>query len=203
VAGPSSLEYNIAFARAHAERAYGKGHSWIRERVGDWIAVEEQVERRIKSFKSPTEPLTPGVLYVLTSTLFGTVLARSSILLRFTLPPTLFVASAFRFLPETTTNVSDYIYDLEKDHVPELARMQTELSRSASNGLRAVGEGWSASKRTVEAGVQKSVGWIADATGLKVHEAFGVARHTSHVAQEKAAEGLHALKEKAERVLEN
>jgi len=80
--------------------------------------------------------------------------------------------------------------------------MQTKLSRSASNGLRAIDEGWSASKRAVETGVQKSVGWIADATGLKVHEAFGVARHTSHIAQEKAVEGLHALKEKAEKVLE-
>jgi organizing structure protein 2 len=158
---------------------------------------------RIKSFKSPTEPLTPGVLYVLTSTLFGTVLARSSILLRFTLPATLFFASAFRFLPETSANISNYIYGLEKEHAPELARIQSEVSRSTTNGVRAVGDGWSASRRAIENGVQKATGWIADTTGLKVHEAFGVARHTSHIVQEKAAESLHTLQEKAEKVLES
>jgi len=65
------------------------------------------------------------------------------------------------------------------------------------------GYGWSASRRAIENGVQKATGWIADTTGLKVHEAFGVARHTSHIVQEKAAESLHTLQEKAEKVLES
>jgi len=202
VVPPSALEYNIALARTHVEKAYDRTHSWVKDRVGNWITLEERVERRIKSFKSPTEPLTPGVLYVLTSTLFGSVLARSSSLLRFTLPPALLVASSLHFLPETSANIQNYIYDLEKEHTPELARMQTELTRSTSNGLHIIRDSWSTSKRFVEVGVQRSAGWLADVSGLKVHEVFGIARHTSSMAREMAAEGLQTLKEKAEKSLE-
>lgn len=157
---------------------------------------------RVKSFKSRTEPLTPGALYVLTSTLFGTVLARSSILLRFTLPPALFFASAFRFLPETSTNISNYIYDLEKQHVPELARIQTDVSKGVKSSWQAAHNGWSAGRESVQVAVQKSAGWLENVTGLKVHDVFGVVRHTGIVVKERADDDVQALKEKAEKVLE-
>jgi len=199
---PTALEYNIALARTHAESVYGQTHSWVKSHVEDWIALEERVERRVKSFRSPTEPLTPGVLYVFTSTLFGSILARSSILLRFTLPTAFFISSAFHFLPETSANISKYIYGLEKDHVPELARVQTDVSRTAVSGWQSVHEGWSAGRQAVEAGVQKTAGWIADTTGLKVHEVFGVTRYGTAAGLERLDEGIQKLKEKAESALE-
>jgi Apolipoprotein O len=140
-------------------------------------------------------------LYVLTSTLFGSIIARSSILLRFSLPPVLFFVSAFRFLPETSNNVSNYVYDLEKEHTPELARWQTELSRTAKNSWHSLRVAWSAGKQMVETGVQKSAGWISGATGLKVHEVFGVTRPMSAV-QELDTESIQALKGKTKKILE-
>jgi MICOS complex subunit MIC26 len=161
------------------------------------------VTGRIKSFRSPTEPLTPGTLYVLTSTLLGSIIARSSILLRFTLPPALFLTSAFRFLPETSTNISNYVYDLEKEFTPGLARLQTDLSRTVKNSWHSVRDGWSTSIRIVETGVQKSAGWFADTTGLKVHEVFGVTRDTSSTAQERSTKSILAPRAKVEKSLEN
>jgi hypothetical protein len=42
----SAIEYNIALGRIYAEKTYFQTHNWVKDRVGDWIAVEEKVERK-------------------------------------------------------------------------------------------------------------------------------------------------------------
>jgi len=153
--------------------------------------VEGRVERRIKSFKSPTESLTPGALYVLTSTLFGSILSRSSPLLRFSLPPTLFVASAFHFLPETARKVSDYVYSIEKAHAPQLTDFQTNLFKNARNGWTYASGHLVSGRQILDQGVERGVGWVSDLTGLKMREAYGLALEKSE-----------AVKERAEQVVE-
>ncbi len=129
---------------------------------------------RVKSLISPTEPVTPGILYVGIATLSGSVFARNRIILtRLALPPTLLILSMNQFLPQTTHNIRAYLSDLEDTYLPTFAQKHETGKAHSTMGWEMLKEKVASGRESFGNGVESAVDKLQEATGLKVKEAMG------------------------------
>jgi len=154
--------------------AWEEAHGRVQGVVGRWIGIEEAVENRLKSIISPSESLTPGLLYVGVATLTGSILSRTRGLpTRLLLPPSLFLLSLHHFLPSTTQNVTAYLMLLEEKYLPRVAEKHAIAlahTRMTWEGAKeTIGEG----REQFKGAVEGTVGRMQVATGLKLREGFG------------------------------
>lgn len=128
---------------------------------------------RLKSLAPPaeTEPIFPGLLYVGISTLFGSILARPrSLPMRILTPPTFALTAMLYFLPNTSRNVGDYLWHVEKKYVPGVEKRQSALVGHVGGMWRDAVAGVTEAKGGVGRGVDSALGWVQDNTGLKVKD---------------------------------
>jgi organizing structure protein 2 len=129
---------------------------------------------RLKSLAPPpeTEPIFPGLLFVGISTLFGSILARPrSVPVRILAPPTFAFTAMLYFLPNTSHNVGDYLWHVEKRYVPGVEKRQSALVGHMGGMWRDAIAGVNEAKGGVGRGVDNALGWVQDNTGLKVKDA--------------------------------
>jgi organizing structure protein 2 len=132
---------------------------------------------RVKSIISPSEPLTPGILYVGIATLTGSIISRTRGLpTRLVLPPILFLASFQHFLPKTGANLGAYISSIERAHFPALAEKHREAEKRMCDGWRSVKKGTREGNEKVVESVNTAVKRLQGFTGLKLQEAFALQR---------------------------
>ncbi|KAG2099276.1 apolipo protein O-domain-containing protein [Suillus discolor] len=107
-------------------------HSNAQGIIDRWISVEEKVETRIKSFRDPTEPLNPELLYTGIFALMTCVLTRSRGLpTRILLPPAALISAFAYFLPGTASRVGAYGRELEDRYVPRFGEIRrTSIAHS-------------------------------------------------------------------------
>ncbi|KAF8909183.1 apolipo protein O-domain-containing protein [Mucidula mucida] len=171
---PSALEKQIGQVRKTVSQTYGDAHAQVQGVVSKWIGVEHSVENRVKSLISPTEPVTPGILYVGIATLSGSVFARNRIILtRLALPPTLLILSMNQFLPQTTHNIRAYLSDLEDTYLPTFAQKHETGKAHSTMGWEMLKEKVASGRESFGNGVESAVDKLQEATGLKVKEAMG------------------------------
>ncbi|PCH42756.1 hypothetical protein WOLCODRAFT_138052 [Wolfiporia cocos MD-104 SS10] len=210
---PSGLETQIGAARTAATATYRDARAQVQAVVSRWIGVEHAVEARIKSLVDPTEPLTPGVLYVGVATLSGSILARTRALpARLLLPPVLLVLSARHFLPKTAANVAAYLGSLEDTYLPALAEKHDIANAHSAMTWERLKEAGAEGRVRFERGVLGAVERLEAATGLKlkdalgksaavetqVREAAGVVRQSGETAAAAVAEKVEAVREAIE-----
>jgi len=183
----SVIERQITAARRATTSAYQDAHARVQGVIDRWIGVEHAVERRVKSIIPVDESLTPGALYVGVATLTGSVLARNrSFLLRFSLPPALFLLSMNHFLPKTSHNLSSYLSSLERAHAPLLADKHEQLNESITSASVAARQAWLNTRTKAVRGVEDTVSGLQDRTGLKLREALGWGREVVGKAEAEA-----------------
>jgi MICOS complex subunit MIC26 len=201
---PSQLELQIGVARRAATGVVNNAHAKVQNVVDRWIGVEHAVESalvvftfnctifiyppsdRVKSIISPSEPLTPGILYVGISTLTGSILSRSRGLpLRLLLPPTFLFVSLQHFLPQTSTNLGAYISSLERTYFPTLAARHAEIDARLLSGWEGIREGSRKGRLRVREAVETLVERAQGVTGLKLQEALGLGQSVARDVQEK------------------
>ncbi len=94
-----------------------------------YTSVGNKVIKTIADLKHQEESLLPSSIYVLTSTLTGSILTRNKgIALRF-ISPLFFGVSSFKYLlPKTSTNIESFIWKAEKEYLaPEVTETQTSI----------------------------------------------------------------------------
>ena len=129
---------------------------------------------RVKSIISPSESMTPGLLYVGIATLTGSILARNrNILTRLLLPPIFLVVSANHFLPKSTGNLSDYFGSLEDTYFPELAQKHEIAKAHSQMTWQRIMDATKSGRDQVNNGAVVAVEKVQEATGLKLKETFG------------------------------
>lgn len=171
---PSPLELQIGQLRREVCGYYTDVRANVQGVVDQWIHVESMVESRLKSFRDPTEPLNPGLLYTGIAALTTSIFTRSrSLPTRLLLPPLSLFGAFSYFLPRTAHRVGSYAEELEGRYAPRVGEMrQTGVAHtqitvqrirdSAREGKEAVGK---SARSLVEA--------IESATGLKLGEVLG------------------------------
>jgi MICOS complex subunit MIC26 len=129
---------------------------------------------RIKSLASPSESLTPGILYVGVATLSGSIVARNRALAtRLLLPSTLFIASMHHFLPKTTHNVSAYLNSLEAEYFPTLAEKHRIGREHTQMTLERIKDWTKNGRERFNQSVESFVNRVQDFTELKIREGLG------------------------------
>jgi len=195
VDSPSILENRISVVRRKALQTYCEAHSHIQGWVTSWVGVEHAIEHRVKSIISPSESLTPSLLYVGIATLTGSIIARNRMLVtRFLLPPLFLVASANHFLPETTGNLSSYFGSLEERYFPSLSEKHNVAKAHTQMTWEKVKDATASSREKLNCGAMMAVEKVQEVTGLKLKETLGWTSHTVEQQKQEIAKVVDDVK---------
>jgi organizing structure protein 2 len=159
--------------------------------IDRWIHVEEAVEctffsrlyglashlslvARLKSFRDPTEPLNPGLLYTGISALTASVVVRArSLPVRFLFPPLSFIGAFTYFLPRTAGRVGGWVEELEGRYVPRVGEIRRTSVAHTSMALGMLGEKYREGREGLGKGARSVVEGIESTTGLRMSGALG------------------------------
>ncbi|PBK68256.1 hypothetical protein ARMSODRAFT_212607 [Armillaria solidipes] len=196
---PSTLERQIGTVRKTFTETYSDAYSQVQGVVSKWIGVEHAIESRVKALISPTESITPGILYVGIATLSGSIIARNRLLVtRLILPPTLLVLSMNHFLPQTTANVSEYFGSLEDTYFPTFAQKHAVANAHTRMSWDMLKDSTANGKQKFDAGVETAVDKIQESTGLKIREAMGWGKSVTEKVESKVLDAVKAVEKKEE-----
>lgn len=181
--GPNKLVDGVSIRSSSAiESFFGnirqnllKGTDYLQERLNEGYAKYNTTERRVSNQLSElhekSEDLLPNSIYVVIAVLSGNIFARQrNILAKATFPVVLGVASFKYFLPQTFSNVKDFIWSVEKQKIPAVASQQEYALSKASEFAHKIEETSASSQRRVHNGVSYLKRSISDITGLNIDE---------------------------------
>ena len=161
------------------EKTISKGRTWLYGKAEQgqqkadnafekYLNVEKNVTSTIAEIKSDEEDLLPGSIYVLVSTLSGSILARNRNVLVRGIAPILFGTVAFRyFLPQTYENTGKLIWRFEQK-APALAEAHTKTQQQVDGLVNDVNSAVNSGKQALESGVHSARQFVADSTGLQI-----------------------------------
>ncbi|KIK93215.1 hypothetical protein PAXRUDRAFT_829177 [Paxillus rubicundulus Ve08.2h10] len=171
---PSPLELRIGQVRREVCGYYSGARGQVQDVVNRWIHVEETIESRIKSFRDPSEPLNPGLLYTGVSALTASVLVRSrSLPTRFVLPPLSLLGAFAYFLPRTAGRVGEWAEELEDKYVPRVGEIRRTSIAHTGMAWEMLGDKFRDGKEGLGRGARSVVEGIESSTGLKLSDAVG------------------------------
>ncbi|KAG6335103.1 hypothetical protein ID866_3992 [Astraeus odoratus] len=171
---PSSLELRIGEVRRELCGHYAGARAHVQGVIDRWIHIENMVESRIKSFRDPTEPLNPGLLYTGVSALTASVFARSrSLPTRFLLPPLSFLGAFIYFLPRTAGRVGSYVEEIEDRYAPRLGEVRRTGVAHTAMALDKIQESTKGGKDALATGARSVIEAIESGTGLKLGDVVG------------------------------
>lgn len=166
---PSPLELKIGQIRREVCGYYADARANVQGIVDRWIHVESMVETRLKSFRDPTEPLNPGLLYTGVAALTTSIFTRSrSLPTRFLLPPLSLLGAFAYFLPRTAYRVGSYAEELESRYVPRVGEIRQTGVMHMQMAVGRLRESAREGKEVVGKGARSLVEAIESATGLKL-----------------------------------
>ena len=129
---------------------------------------------RMKSFRDPTEPLNPALLYTGISALTASIFARSrSLPTRVLFPPLSFLGAFIYFLPRTASRVGSYAEELEDRYVPKLGEVRKTGVAHGAMAVERLRESTREGKEALERGARSVVDAVESSTGLKLGDVFG------------------------------
>ncbi|KAL7411651.1 apolipo protein O-domain-containing protein [Mrakia frigida] len=149
----------------------------IRERtqavVSRVVAGERRVVHKVDSLIPKDEPLNPGLLWVLVSTLSGSIIARNRMITtRLLLPPTIFLLALPTFLPKLASNLSTELSTQTSHYAPELHKTLSESREALLDKTEDTRDFFAESRislgKHLGAGVQK----LEETTGLQLAQAW-------------------------------
>lgn len=171
---PSPLELKIGQIRREVCGYYTDARASVQGVVDRWIHVESMVESRLKSFRDPTEPLNPGLLYTGIAALTTSIFTRSrSLPTRFLLPPLSLLGAFAYFLPRTAHRVGSYAEELEGQYAPRVGEIRQTGIAHTQMAVERVRESAREGKEAVGKGASSLVEAIESATGLKLGDVLG------------------------------
>ncbi|PWW75147.1 hypothetical protein C7212DRAFT_281090 [Tuber magnatum] len=132
-----------------------------------YLSYEHSITTTISSLappKSSEEKVVPGVLYVAVLTMAGSIIARNRMLpIRALTPVFVGIGAGWYFLPETTRNVADLVWEWEK-MVPGVAEKHLLVRRGIEEAVETSGKAVRDGRRVVDENVSRGrsivEGWV-------------------------------------------
>ncbi|ODQ67705.1 hypothetical protein NADFUDRAFT_48380 [Nadsonia fulvescens var. elongata DSM 6958] len=162
------LESYIKSAREWTVKRFTSAEDKVDSTFEKYLSTEKKVTKTILDLKDPKEETLAGGVYVLVSTLSGSILARNrSFPIRF-LTPLIFGIGAFRFfLPGTYANTGKLIWRYEQEY-PEIVQAHTTTKESIEKLVNNVEKSSEQVNEALENGVRQTRRFVAKSTGLKI-----------------------------------
>lgn len=165
-----SSEYLEKYVGVARSWLYGKteiARTQIDSGLQKYLNVERSITSTVNEIRSDKEDILPGGIYVLVSTLSGSIIARNRNFLIRGISPVVFGVVAFRFfLPETYSNTGKLIWKFEQK-VPEIAEAHTSAHEHVDGLVKDVNTAVSDSKAALTDSVHSARKFVAKATGLE------------------------------------
>lgn len=119
--------------------------------TNEWNSLNSKLQASIK------EPILPGLIYILTATLTGSVLsARRSLPIRF-LTPTIFGITAYGYyMPKTFRQTTTKLVEWENNNVPEVYNQQSEILKELTTLGSKVEETFCTSRKIMESNIHNA-----------------------------------------------
>lgn len=115
------------------------------------------------------ESLTPGIIYVLIAGLTGSVISRTRAFpIRFLTPPLFTVLAMPYFLPKTSSNIRQYLSDVEDRHFPEFAQRHDQIMSTSESHWEMLKDRVGGATKEVGTWSKGAVEGIERNTGLRV-----------------------------------
>lgn len=163
-----TLEQCINTGRTWLYGKAEKGQKKADDAFEGYLNAERNVTSTLAAIKSDEEDLLPGAIYVLVSTLSGSVLARNRNFVLRGIVPVAFGAAAFKyFLPQTFGNTGKLIWRFEQK-APALADAHVKTQNQVDGLVNNVSTAITDSKQALESGVHSARKFVADSTGLQI-----------------------------------
>lgn len=169
----SSKSFESAFktARECTYNSYVSLRKFLNNGYSTYYDTEREITSTVGGLHEKTEDLLPNSIYVLIAGLSGNIFARQrGVFAKLTFPLVFGFASFKYFLPQTFSNTMNYVWNLEKKSLPELADKQEKMVSLAGNIAQKIGETTDSSKKAIESSVSSLRKSIANATGLTLDE---------------------------------
>lgn len=163
----SVLEEYIGQGRAWLHDKTVKGQEQVNSVFDRYLNAERNVTSTLGEIKSDSEDILPGGIYVLVSTLSGSILVRNRNILLRGVAPAVFGIAAFRyFLPQTFDNTGKLIWKFEQK-APALADAHVNAHNQVEGLVKDVNTAVADSKAALESGVRSARKFVIDSTGIE------------------------------------
>lgn len=161
------------------EKIINKGRNWVAGKAEQgqqkadnvfekYLNAEKSVTSTIAEIKSDEEDILPGGIYVLVSTLTGSILARNRNIALRGIAPVVFGVAAFRyFLPQTYENTGKLIWKFEQK-APSLADTHVKTKQQVDGLVKDVTDAVDSGNQALENAVHSARKFVADSTGLQI-----------------------------------
>lgn len=169
VRSPSSLESFFKQTRQAVINSYDYTQNYLNKGYTKYYETERQVTQTVSELHNKSEDLLPNSLYIVIATLSGNIMARQrGLVSKAIFPLALGLASFKYFLPQTFSNTTGFIWNLEERFVPQLAKSQEESVKKAGELYNKIEKTSESSQDSIHSGVQSLRKSIADVTGLNI-----------------------------------
>lgn len=163
-----------SFFKTIRETAYGwyqSSEGVIDDQLNSYYSTERNVTNTVSSWHDKSEELLPNSIYILIATLTGNIAARQrGPLAKLTFPVIFGLASFKYFLPNTFSNTTGWLWQLEKAKLPEIAEQQELVLAKADATISKIEKSAESSNKYVQSKVQSLRKSVADITGLNIDE---------------------------------
>ncbi|RLV96324.1 MICOS subunit MIC26 [Spathaspora sp. JA1] len=171
VRSTSTTEHVFKSVREFTESCTDGVQLWLNTSYSKYNATERKVTDTVSGLHNKSEDLLPNSIYVVIAFLTGTIAARPrGIVARVTFP-VIFGVGAFKyFLPRTFDNSLQFLWQVEQNKIPALAKQQEKTYNSAVGLVHSIEETAENSKKSIEQRANSLKKSIADITGLNIDE---------------------------------
>ncbi|KAA8909475.1 apolipo protein O-domain-containing protein [Sphaerosporella brunnea] len=133
------LAQHIGKARRFINVHYRLACDKLDDAFSHYLSYEHSVTRTIAALAPPKnspEKVLPGAIYVAVATMAGGIIARKRIWpIRILTPIAVGIGSAWYFIPQTTQNVGELLWEWEKK-VPQVAETHQQIRQSIEEAVR-------------------------------------------------------------------
>lgn len=166
-----SLENGFKLIRQSLYNSYTSTVGVVDKGYNRYYDIERRVADTASQLHDKSEDLFPNSIYIFITALSGTIMARQrNVLAKLTFPVILGIGSFKYFLPQTFASTTNFVWKLEQQKVPEIAKQQENLVLKSEELMGKIEKTRESSLETVNSGLEWLRRNIQKYTGLNLDD---------------------------------
>lgn len=171
VSSPSKIESAFKYIRENVYSGYSQLSDYANKGYNKLYAEERKVTNTVSQLHDKSEDLFPNSIYVFIAAMSGTIMARQrSVLARMSFPVILGLGSFKYFLPNTFTSTANFVWGLEQQKLPEIAKHQQALVTKSGELVTKLENATESSQKSVDSSLLSLKKGIKKYTGLNLDD---------------------------------
>lgn len=172
VAAPPALQSTFKSARESLYSVYSSTINYVNKGYTKYYQTEQKVTNTASELHDKSEDLMPNAVYVLIAGLSGNIMARQRGVIAKAIFPVILGVGSFRyFLPNTFASTMSFVWRLEQQKLPEIAKQQEQLVTKLSEIVGQLEKSSEVGREKVSGGVEKVKAVVSRYTGMNFEDA--------------------------------